>query len=444
MTKAKNLQLVSKTDAEQFMDKNATEIKYGSTADHSPEALFISALVDSGKYIPGIYGIKSEQIIGHKPVHMFCMKHQEQCNEAPSVAVLKQKYPKFPYIENANPQWAASELSDAHTNRVLRIATSSASESLAEYANDQAVSILQAGLQKIQPAVGMGVDMMDLSYLDNQSELQMCPVPKGMLTTVTGGIASGDLWFVAARLGIGKSWRLIQHAIAAQEAGWNVAFFSLEMSAAQVMDRMHRVVLKDFKEPWFPYNELTVEEKAKRNSLLDKWSQKHKNLGIVSLFDPSKGRCDASVISSVSDVNTLIIVDYVGLMHTSSGVRAIEDWRAMATISNQLKEVALNRNVPIIAAAQINRSGAGSDRTPGAEHLAQSDALGQDADALVMLKKDSKRVMVNSLTKYRHGESGAKWYTQFEPAKAKLDDLSIERAMQLKMEDDENELSQLG
>jgi hypothetical protein len=415
-------------------DKNA-QINYGSSADHSPEAQFISALIDTGIYIPGIYGVRSEQIVGHKPVHEFCVKYQEISHSAPPIHILKERFAQFPYIAEANPVWAASVLSEAHTNRVLRQTMSKASASLAEDANDEAINILQDGLSRIQPAVGMGIDATDLTLLEDMGELETCPVPQGMLHTTTGGIASGDMWIIAARLGVGKSWKLIQHAVAAAEGGWDVAFFSLEMPAKSVLDRIHRVALKQWKEPWVNL------ELDQRSEMLEEWAQ---DSGTISVYDPTKGRCDASVLSAIASEKTLIIVDYIGLMHTTSGARAIEDWRAMATISNQVKEVALSQNVPIIAAAQINRAGGNSDRSPGTEHLAQSDALGQDADAVITLKQHSKRVLVNSLTKYRHGESGAKWFTQFEPGRGMLGDLSISKATEMKMEDDESDASQLG
>jgi len=418
-----------------LISDRSEQINYGSSADHSPEAQFISALLDTGSYIPGIYGVRSEQIVGHRPVHEFCLRYQEISNTAPPVHVLKDKYPSFPYIAEVNAVWAASVLSEAHTNRVLRQTMARASASLAEDANDEAIGILQDGLSKIQPAVGFGVDATDLTILEEMGELELCPVPQGMLSAATGGIASGDMWIVAARLGIGKSWRLIQHAVTAAEGGWDVAFFSLEMPAKSVLDRIHRVALKHWKEPWI---NLSLD---KRSEMLESWAE---NTGTISVYDPSKGRCDASVLSSIASDKTLVIVDYIGLMHTTSGSRAIEDWRAMATISNQVKEVALSRNVPIIAAAQINRAGGNSDRSPGTEHLAQSDALGQDADAVITLKQFSKRVLVNSLTKYRHGESGAKWYTQFEPSRGLLGDLSIAKATEMKLEDDEFDAAQLG
>lgn len=418
-----------------LIEDRSDRINYGSSSDHSPEAQFISSLLDTGTYIPGIYGVRSEQIVGHRPVHEFCLKYQEISSCAPPVHILKEKYPTFPYIAEVNPTWAASILSEAHTNRVLRQTMAKASASLAEDANDEAIGILQEGLSRIQPAVSMGVDATDLSLLEESGDLELCPVPQGMLSNATGGIASGDMWIIAARLGIGKSWKLIQHAVTAAEGGWDVAFFSLEMPAKAVLDRIHRVALKNWKKPW---NDLSLET---RSEMLEQWAE---NSGVISVFDPSKGRCDASVLSSIASEKTLMIVDYIGLMHTTSGSRAIEDWRAMATISNQVKEVALSQNVPIIAAAQINRAGGNSDRSPGTEHLAQSDALGQDADAVITLKPFSRRVLVNSLTKYRHGESGAKWYSQFEPNKGLLGDLSIAKATEMKLEDDEFEAAQLG
>ncbi|CAB4194583.1 replicative DNA helicase [uncultured Caudovirales phage] len=403
-----------------------------SAGDNAPEALFISALLDSGQYIPGIYGIKHEQVRGHRPIHEFCIKYQADANSAPPLHLLKTKYPQFPYTPDVNPQWAASELAEAHTNRVLRKTMARAAAAVADEANDEAITILKEGLGQVQPAVGMGVDITDLSLLEADENVELCQVPPGMMSTITGGIAPGDLWFVAARLGIGKSWRLIQHAIAAAESGWDVAFFSLEMPAKSVLDRIHRVALKSWEKPW---HEIPMDT---RRTLLEEWSE---GRGSISVYDPTKGRCDASVISSVANERTLIIVDYVGLMHTSSGARAIEDWRAMATISNQLKEVALERNVPVIAAAQINRSGARADGALGAEHLAQSDALGQDADALITLRKNSRRVLVNSLTKYRHGESGARWFTRFEPSLGKFEDMSPDKAHEFKAIDDEYEES---
>ena len=424
-------------------DKNTYEKLVGDkerqlidgTNNHSPEAIFISAMIDSGSYIPAMYGIKSEFFSAHKPIHEFCLRYQADSNEAPKINVLLEHYGSFPYLPGVNPQWAANRLSDAHNMRVLRKTIMQASASVEDESLGEAISILNDGLNRIQPAIGMGIDATDFSVLEEFDHLEMCPVPEGKISDLTGGIAPGDLWFVAARLGIGKSWRMIQHAVAAAEGGWNVAYFSLEMPAKSVLERIHRVALRSWTKPWI---ELTMD---KRKEMMEHWAQ---GSGSISIYDPSNGRCDATVLSSVAHEKTLLIVDYVGLMHTTSGTRAIEDWRAMASISNQLKEVALNRNVPIIAAAQINRAGDKVNGTPGPEHLAQSDALGQDADALITLVKHSSKVSLNSLSKYRHGESGTRWFSLFDPSCGNFKDISIEKANEYRMRDDQLEISQIG
>lgn len=401
----------------------------GHSGEHAPEALFISALLEVGQYIPGMYGIRDDQFSGHKPVHQFCTNYQATSKVAPPLNLLTKKFPNFPFEPNINPVWAATQLAEAHTNRMLRKVMAKASMAVAEEAHDEAIAMLRDTLSRITPAVSQGINATDMSQLEGKDDLVTCPVPAGMLSKITNGIGAGDLWYVAARLGVGKSWRLIQHAVTAAEAGWDVAYFSLEMPAKAVIDRIHRIALRNYTKPW---PELELPE---RSELIEKWSQ---GKGTINIYDPSAGRCDAAVVSSVAGENTLVIVDYVGLMYTNSGIRSIEDWRAAATISNQLKEVALEHSVPIIAAAQINRSGESKGSgMPGAEHLAQSDALGQDADALITLKKYGQHALVNALTKYRHGESGAKWYTQFEPGKAKLGDISPEMANQLKALDEE-------
>jgi hypothetical protein len=398
--------------------------------ENSPEALFISALVTEGTYTPGAYGIRDEQVRGHRPVHEFCARYQAEAKTAPPLDLLFAKFPTFPYIEGVSPMWAATQLSDAHTNRMLRKAMSQASRSVAEDANQEAIDILKTAITSISPAITSGINVSDMSVMEEMENVETCPVPDGMINNLTGGMAPGDLWYVAARLGIGKSWRLIQHAISAAEAGWDVVYFSLEMPAKSVLDRIHRMALRDWSRPWQDIDLKT------RGEMMEKWSS---TSGTISVFDPTAGRCDAAVVSAVSAPKTLVVVDYIGLMYTNTGQRSIEDWRSAATISNQLKEVALEQNVPIIAAAQINRAGDKENGMPSAANLAQSDALGQDADALITIKRHSRRVLMNSLTKYRHGESGARWYTQFEPGKGILADISPDKANTLKMEDDEAE-----
>lgn len=409
----------------------------------TPEALFISALLATKSYIPAAYGIRDHQISAHRQVHEWCKRYQERATQAPPVHLVKDAFPSFVYTPDVNAAWAAAELHQVWKTRQLHIALGKASYALADDEVDTALADLRHSLTSLHPLVGKGTDVADFSFLDTQTSTERCPVDlpgigiggtQGRLQTVSGGIARGDLWYIAARMGVGKSWRLMHMAVAAAEAGWPVLFYSLEMPVGTVMERLHRIALRESFTGYWDDLEL-----GKRRQLIEAWADK---AAPITLFDPSRGRCDASVVAAAGDEKALVILDYVGLMHTLNGQRSMEDWRAAATISNELKAAALEHNVPVISAAQLNRSG-DSVAEPGTVHLAQTDALGQDADLVLTMKQFSRRVHVNYIAKNRSGEAGVRWYSRFEPAMARFADLTPDAARDLKDEDDERAAAQV-
>lgn len=408
----------------------------------TPEAMFISALLATKSYTPATYGIRDHQIAAHRQVHEWCKRYQDKAGHAPAVHLVKEAFPSFVFTAEVNAAWAAHELHQAWKTRQLHIAVNKASYSLADDDVDTALADLRHALTNLHPLLGKGSDVADVSYLDTSLDGERCPVDlagigigggEGRLQSVSTGIAPGDLWYIAARMGVGKSWRLMQMAVAAAEARWPVLFYSLEMPVRTVMDRLHRIALRNtYHGHW---DDLGI---SQRRELVEAWADRAEP---ITLFDPSRGRCDASVVAAAAERKALVIIDYVGLMHTLSGQRSMEDWRAAATISNELKAAALEHNVPVISAAQLNRSG-DSVAEPGTVHLAQTDALGQDADLVMTMKQFSRRVHVNYIAKNRSGEAGVRWYSRFEPGLARFTDLTPDVARDLKDEDDERSAAQ--
>lgn len=421
----------------------AGDVPNSKVNSSTPEALFISALLASKVYLPATYGIKDHQISAHRQVHEWCRRYQERAGQAPPVHLVRESFPSFTFTPDVNPAWAAAELHQVWKTRMLHIALGKASYALADDDVDVALSDLRHALGALHPLIGKGSDVTDMEFLTEQASVERCPVDlagigvgggQGRLQSISGGIAPGDLWYVAARMGVGKSWRLMHTAVAAAEAGWPVLFYSLEMPVRTVMDRLHRIALRNtYSGHW---DDLDMH---KRKELIEVWADRAKP---ITLFDPSRGRCDATVVAAAADAQALVIIDYVGLMHTMTGQRSMEDWRAAATISNELKAAALEHNVPVISAAQLNRSG-DSVAEPGTVHLAQTDALGQDADLVLTMKQFSRRVHLNYVAKNRSGEAGVRWYSRFEPGAARFNDLTPDAARDLKDEDDERSASQV-
>jgi hypothetical protein len=108
----------------------------------------------------------------------------------------------------------------------------------------------------------------------------------------------------------------------------------------------------------------------------------------------------------------------------------------MATLSGELQALSKEYATPLVIAAQLNRNAVGRDGG-GTDTLAESDAIGRDADAVIINKKMSESVVMHRLAKFRHGRDGYKWYSQFQPGKGIFKEVSYQEAMDLKDQDDD-------
>ena len=288
------------------------------------------------------------------------------------------------------------------------------------------------GLQ-IRCAAAVSDDLLnDPAFLDdyNDPQEQRVPVPWGSLHDRTGGIGAGELWYLGARQGHGKSALLVDMAVEAAMCGLRVNVFSLEMTKRQIQVRSHaaagrRLGVKVNSAMMLHRQYDHGEYKTLLNTIADNVP------GHINVHDSSKGRVTpATVAATVGDYD-LTIIDYVGLMYSDDNQPAIRDHRVMAEISNNLKEIALSQKTRIMGASQINREGASNGyaiKPPRLKNLAQSDHLGNDGDLVLTMARYSSSVGVVSIEKNRHGESGNLFYVNFDPNHGDFQEITKERA----------------
>lgn len=402
-----------------------------ATSAIGAEALFISSLVDSGEYVPARWGVRDDQFHIQRPVHEFCLRHQTLAGCAPGVELLRKQFPRFPYTTGIRAKWASAEVAEAHRERVLRIASAKAAGHLASGEHDEAQTVWKTALDDARPTLTQGVSVLDVSAITAAESVERCPLPAGALNTYLQGITPGEVGMFAARTNVGKSWWLQLCLVAAAEAGWTTYGFSMEMPAFAYNERLHRIMLRKlWTRPWF---ELTHDVRAE---LLEEWAEGC-NGGSIVIHDPSTlPRYDSNALAACEGERVLVAVDHIGLARTVTGLRAITDWRAAAEISNEHKEVALARHLAVVMAVQVNREGERSSM-PGTAHLSQTDALGQDADWVVTMRKHGEQARKLHIPKARRVACGQTFYTRFSPATGDFGDISPEMAEQLKAASDE-------
>lgn len=214
-------------------------------------------------------------------------------------------------------------------------------------------------------------------------------VPSGFthLDRLTLGWQPSDLIIIAARPSMGKTAFVLSLARnVAVDFEKGVAFFSLEMSAEQLMMRL--IV-----------GESGLNSRDVRNGQLTPEQWKHLEASIKPLagaplfIDDTPAlsiyefRSKARRLKTQYDIQ-LIIIDYLQLMTASVDTRGNRE-QEVAMISRSLKAIAKELNIPIIALSQLNRSveSRGGDKRPQLSDLRESGAIEQDADLVAFIHR---------------------------------------------------------
>ncbi|SIQ43086.1 replicative DNA helicase [Maribacter ulvicola] len=201
------------------------------------------------------------------------------------------------------------------------------------------------------------------------------------LDKLTSGWQPSDLIIVAARPGMGKTaFTLSMARNMAVNTNTPVAFFSLEMSSVQLITRLIS-------------SETGLSSEKLRTGKLEKheWEQlnvKVKTLEKAPLFiddTPSLSifdlRAKARRLASQHGIK-MIMIDYLQLMTAGGSQKGGNREQEISTISRNLKALAKELNVPVIALSQLSRAveTRGGSKRPILSDLRESGAIEQDAD----------------------------------------------------------------
>ena len=257
-------------------------------------------------------------------------------------------------------------------------------------------------------------------YYDRIGELAKRPedifgVPTGFidLDRMLTGLQPSDLIIIAGRPGQGKSGFLLSAAKnAALMHKKNVAIFSLEMSNEQVVQRLLA-------------QETGIDSQRLRNGKLkeDEWSllthavevlgDTHIYLDDTPAITPLSLRTKCRRLHMEFGLD-LIILDYIQLM--GGDMRNENRVQEVSYISRNLKVLARELNVPVLAAAQLSRAvEQRTDKRPVLSDLRESGSIEQDADIVMFIyrpdqyEKDTAKNNVAEIivAKHRNGPTGS-------------------------------------
>ena len=206
------------------------------------------------------------------------------------------------------------------------------------------------------------------------------------LDALTNGFHPGNMIVLAARPAVGKSTLGLDIArYASIHKRETSVIFSLEMSRSEITMRMLSA------EARVPLNNIRSGQLGE-----EEWAKMARRMGEISdaplFIDDSPNlslmeiRAKARRLKQRHNLK-LIVIDYLQLM--TSGKRVENRQQEVSEFSRQLKLLAKELNVPVVAISQLNRSPEQrSDKKPMLSDLRESGSIEQDADVVILLHRE--------------------------------------------------------
>lgn len=401
-----------------------------TSGPETPEVLFLSALLRTGSFNPAKYQVTVEDFTCWKDLWHFCEGYQQREGCAPPLSLVALKFPTFE-VADCGPDFASAEVIRAASAREMKLAMREATLKLDDHRPDPDAAY--TALAAIRPRVSVKAPIDGLApwLQEGEDEGVRIPVPFKSLQYVTNGIGRGEMILIGARPGEGKTHIASVFIAKAMAEGARVGLLSLEMPGASVRRRVMRALIGPNEADLRALAEPGLEHQRVLAKL------RERTPGSLSIIDPSFGRITPNVVRGYLEEHDLVVIDHVGLLGTNAGGRAVEDWRNLGGISNQLIEDKLATGCPIIGLTQLNRNAEDGPKhvAPKKASVAGADTLVQDADVIITMRRMSIHVMTMGAVKNREG-APATWYTRFDPAKVRFDELTRDNALNMAAEDE--------
>lgn len=312
---------------------------------------------------------------------------------------------------------------------VLRLLISSATQIVAlAYKEDEEVSSIldkaekiifeisdrrvEGGYIHIKEIIKDGIELIESLY-HKKSHITGIPTGFHDFDVRTAGLQRGDLIIVAGRPSMGKSALATSIAeFAAVEEKIPIAFFSVEMSKEQLMQRFlcsqAKVDMHKLRTGFLAPSEWPI-----LTSAAGKLSEAPVYIDDTPAITVFELRAKARRLSAHYGIQ-MIVIDYLQMVR---GMRKGDSrQQEISEISQALKALAKELNIPVLAVSQLSRAvESRTDHRPQLSDLRESGAIEQDADVVVLLLREeyynptpeNKGVAEAIIAKQRNGPVGS-------------------------------------
>lgn len=250
-----------------------------------------------------------------------------------------------------------------------------------------------------------------LKNIEERSDKPTYPTGLKDLDDLLWGLHKKELLIMGARTSQGKSSLALQFALNLAQRGQKVAYFSLEMSQEQLVERMIAYHTR--------INNRAIRHGIAKAQLRSHYDSLRKfSQGLKLLIDEG-GYLFEEIVEVCEVLNfDFVFIDYIQMV-SSKGYRS--KLEAIDEYVRKLKELSKVLNFGGVIVSQVNREGVGG---MGLEHLKGSGTLEEHPDTVLLMEWDwDKKEYWIRVEKQRHGECG-KVEVNYEPEYYTFTDIS--------------------
>lgn len=251
----------------------------------------------------------------------------------------------------------------------------------------------RGGFLSFAAAAAEAMKTIDDAY---HSDRSITGITTGLLDldNMLGGLNRSDLVILAGRPSMGKTalatdiaFNAAMSHLLGKEGGGIVAFYSLEMSASQLVTRLFAQECRIASE-MILRGKLTEAEYAAIQKRMQQLARLPLFIDETGALTVSALRTRARKIKRQIGLD-LIVIDYLQLLQGASDGRGENRVQEISEITRSLKALAKELNVPVLALSQLSRAvEARDDKHPQLADLRESGSIEQDADVVMFVYRD--------------------------------------------------------
>lgn len=367
--------------------------------------------------------LTEEFFVGYEDEYNFIMQHEQEYGTVPDEATFLSKFDVDLVEVTESDRYLLETIREEYLYHKAVPVVQKIADLLKEDANVAAEYMLQS-VKDLQPNYGIqGVDIIREADIRRDEYLKRKEKPNDYFFTtgfpeldevVHGWQRGEELVVILARTNQAKSWVLEKSSTHIWQLGYNVGYVSLEMSPNSIGYRFD-TLYRNFSNTDLVWGKDGIDEQE-YESYVNELKEKDNKFVVVGADDFNR-RITVTKLKNFINQHNLDVLAIDGITYLSDERMERNDTKStqLTHISEDLMNLSIELNIPILVVVQANRGGVVTDEegTPDIEHIRDSDGIAHNASKILAMRlKD--RVLTMEVKKQRNGMVGKKLRYQLD------------------------------